>query len=483
MKLKDVFHPLPVSVPASAGDRSIRGIHFHSAKIQPGDLFVAIRGNEVDGHDFIMDAVRAGAVAVAGEKEVPDLPVPYIRVPDGRRALAHLAARFYGQPSDRHTVVGVTGTNGKTTTSHMLHHILRENGSSCTLIGTIHHRINGVEIPAANTTPDALSLQKWLAESRDPWVVMEVSSHGIVQHRTDRIGFDCAVFTNLSREHLDYHGNMEAYFQAKKRLFSQLKPSGTAVVCTFTDWGRKLAGQLVSEGLSVRTVGETPEDDIRIEPTDRGRLDLREGGTVRTLSLPLPGKYNARNAAAAYCAATSLGVEADRAVRALEQFPGIPGRFERFSHPSGVNLVVDYAHTPDGLYEFLNTIRSRCNGQLFHVFGFRGDRDPSKRGELLSVSSRISDRVILTRDKLGKTPWNEMKEEMKRIARRYGRGKVTLVEDRSLAIRQALEEARPGDWITITGKGPEPYDDPCTLPVHSDLEAVRWLMKREHLKV
>ncbi len=479
MKLKE----LPVPAPAPAENLKVREIHFHSKKVKPGDLFVAIRGNEADGHDFMTDAVQRGAIAVVGERENSGLPVPYIRVSDSRKALARMAACFYGFPSEGHTMIGVTGTNGKTTTSHMIQHILHHSGKRCSLIGTVHHQINGIEIPAANTTPDALFLQKQLAESQDTYVVMEVSSHGINQHRTDEIAFDRAIFTNLSQEHLDYHGTMEAYFQVKKKLFAQLRSSGQAVICTFSPWGRRLAAELTAAGISVTTVGETPDDTIRIQPIETGGITIREGSSVHTLSLPLPGAYNARNAAAAYGTVRTLGIPATGALRALESFPGVPGRFEVFHDPGGTRFVIDYAHTPDGLAQFLKTLRSRAKGRIFHVFGFRGDRDPCKRGELLAISSRFSDRIHLTRDKYGKMSPQEMKKEMERLAKTWGKGKVTIIEDRSLAIEKALEAAGPEDWIAITGKGPEPYDQPCTFPVQSDPEAVRWLLKREQEKV
>ncbi len=457
----------------------ISGLHFHSNDIEPGNLFVAIRGTHSDGHQYIEQAIKKGAAAVIGEKDISALPVPYIRVANARRVLALLASKFYNYPSRKHTVIGITGTNGKTSTAYLLRHIIQTSGTRCSLFGTVEHIINGRKILSKNTTPDALSLQKWMNESNDPVVIMEASSHGIDQERIYGIALDCAVFTNLSHDHLNYHRQMNDYFEVKSSLFKQLKTSGTAIINGDDAWGKSLLERLRAEHTPLKSFGVSESCDLQlidIKERWQPRCQMKEGGKTYSFRLPLPGKHNIYNAMAAYLVARCLHIDPQTIIHALQTFPGVPGRAEKYIHPHGATFIIDYAHTPQGLDQFLGSLK-RCGAKhLIHIFGFRGNGDPSKREKMIHISNKYSDALILTMDDLGPVKAEEMTEQLKQLSRIGAKRHCTIIEDRTLAIQHAWRQAKEKDWIVVTGKGPETYEQSFTLPTRSDRETILYLL-------
>ncbi|TGB01079.1 UDP-N-acetylmuramoyl-L-alanyl-D-glutamate--2,6-diaminopimelate ligase [Halobacillus salinus] len=458
-------------------DTIVKGLSYRSQDVQEGYIFVAIKGYHQDGHNYIEHAIENGACAVVGEKPITGLKVPYIQVDNSRKALGLISDHFYDYPTHNKTLIGITGTNGKTTTSFLLRHILEGNGYSCALFGSTKNIVNGESFATANTTPNLLEINRLLSKSDDDVVVMEVSSHALTQYRVEGITFDYALFTNLSHDHLDYHDSMEDYFEAKRKLFDMLKAEGQAVINTDDYWGEQLASQLESQAVSTVSIGENAASDVRIaEYTSTPRqLLLTEKHERVSIEPKLYGLHNMYNIAMAYGTARQIGVDSRGAVESIESFDGVEGRFNRIELESGVTCIVDYAHTPDALFHSLNAARELCEGDLIHLFGFRGDRDPSKRGEMISISSELSDRYILTFDDLNSVSPSEMEESLIRLQETYGNEKAKVITDRTLAIAEAIKTAEKGDCILITGKGLEKYQQDYHHPVHNDKEAVLYL--------
>jgi UDP-N-acetylmuramoyl-L-alanyl-D-glutamate--2,6-diaminopimelate ligase len=456
--------------------------------VRPGDAFFALTGARADGASFARQAVAAGAVALVVAEDVAAEGATVVRVLEPRRALARAAARFHGEPDRALRVVAVTGTNGKTTTTYLLESIFRVAGWTAGLIGTTGIHLGPERRPAALTTPESLELQALLAEMRDRGVTavaLEVSSHALVQRRAYGLACDVVVFTNLSHDHLDYHGSMAAYLDAKRMLFDgrndpERAKEGTAVVNAADPAGPEIEAAARRGGLRVlRYRGEpgAPAQDLAVEVTalepgpDGLELELgfssgaAEARATR-FRLPLLGRYNAANAAAAFTAARALGIAPEMIVRGLETVDGVPGRLERVKAGAPFAVVVDYAHTPDALARSLAAIREHAEGRVLLVFGCGGDRDRAKRPLMGRVAAEGADRVWITND-------NPRGEDPSAIAREIEAGMGTaarLVElDRRRAIAQVLEAARPGDVVLIAGKGHEttqtigdqilPFDD------------------------
>ncbi len=482
MKLAKLLQDLDITPAISGEPVDISGISFHSGKVQPGHLFVAIKGYQVDGHQYIQDAIQKGAAAVIGEQEMEGISVPYYRTGNARKALGKLARTFYGNPADKHIMIGITGTNGKTTTSFMVRHILEYAGISSALLGTVGYIINGKKQKTDNTTPDAVSLQKMLYDSKDEAVVMEVSSHGIDQDRVGGEMFDYAVFTNLSHDHLDYHKSMDEYFNVKARLFSYLKDQGMAIVNRDCPWGRQLADRLEGDGLPVASFGNEPNNDTVIQEVvsrNGAYFDILDRGELHHVKIPLPGQFNIENATAAFLTARQVGLEPEVILEALRTFPGVPGRFETYHHPNGGKFIVDYAHTPSALTVFLETIRSFEPDSVTHIFGFRGQRDLSKREDMVLSSIEHCDKVILTFDDLNGVPELEMRRNLEDLKVKAGHEKVSVIYDRTEAIQTAWNNTREGEWVLITGKGPENYQNTFKIPASSDAEMVKMLQKKQ----
>ena len=457
------------------------GISDDSRMIKPGELFVAISGCEVDGHQFIEQAIENGAVAIVTEKQLEDIAIPYIRVENSRLALAQAACQFYDEPSKRKKVIGVTGTNGKTTTTYMIRHLLQSSGLSCSLFGTIENRINGQLFKRPNTTLSALELQKFIAESQDDFIVVEVSSHGIDQFRTAGIEFDCCLFTNLDHEHLDYHKTMEAYFEVKSQLFHQLKPAGVAIVNMDDPWGERLYDRLKVQAIPVVGVGNRQNADIEIGSIEvpQTQIAIRKHSHPITFDItsPLPGSHNIYNATMATATLHQLGLEVEQLDTFFSTFEGVSGRFHMIKYRSDVTVVVDYAHTAKAFTYLFETAKKLGAKRLIHVFGFRGKRDQLKRKEMISISRQYCDAVILTSDDLNGVSVEEM---LNLYSSLYP--DATIVMDRTKAIQAACELAKEGDWVLITGKGHEAYKETFHIPTTSDIETVQYLVSN-HLKM
>ncbi|MBX5464289.1 MAG: UDP-N-acetylmuramoyl-L-alanyl-D-glutamate--2,6-diaminopimelate ligase [Clostridia bacterium] len=463
------------------GDASaeVTGVAYDSRRVRPGDLFVAVPGFRTNGHLYVQEAVARGASAVLAEQPVAAGGRPVALVADSRRALAWVAAQFYGHPSKTLRVVGVTGTNGKTTTTFLVHGILsRRLGTG--LIGTVTNVVGARRLPVEHTTPESPDLQRMLrdmVEAGDRAVAMEVSSHALSLHRVETVEFDVGVFTNLSQDHLDFHGDLEHYIEAKALLFRALGQSY---------WGAPKEGPKgavlnADDPVSGRMAEVTRVPVLRygLEATAdlRGRVLAMESGSTRVaveglfgraeLRLPLPGRFNVYNALAALGATCLLGVPLEEAVAALAEAPAVPGRFERIEGPQPFTVVVDYAHTPDGLENVLRTARELARGRVIVVFGAGGDRDRGKRPQMGAVAARWADLVVLTSD-------NPRSEEPEAILDEIeqglaGTGAAYLRRaDRRQAIREAIAAAAPGDLVLIAGKGHETYQIFRDRTIHFD---------------
>ena len=478
--LRAVTPHAPVSEAAVSSDPQISAICYRSQAVTPGGLFVAIAGAHADGHAYIGDAVARGAAAVVAERPAA-VPVPVVLVPDSRRALAALAACFHGLPSERLVVVGITGTNGKTTTAYLLERILQQAGFSVGVIGTIAYRFGGQVRKAPVTTPESLDLQALLAEmvrSGVTHVVMEVSSHAIAMQRIAGCWLDVGVFTNLSQDHLDFHGDMQSYWEVKKTLFTRHLNSGpkrdraVAVINADDPRGAALLRELNGQGLSVGSAAVNrvhPRGIVHGPAGLRGEVLTPEGAIPFTSRLV--GRHNLENILCAVGAAVALGIPGDRIRAGIEALDSVPGRLEPVTDPAGRFLYVDYAHTPAALENVLQCLQPLTRGRLICVFGCGGDRDPGKRPQMGEIAARMSDLTIVTSD-------NPRTEDPKRIidqvltgirradlqayspeelAGGFGPRGYAVEPDRRRAIRLAVGAARRGDTILIAGKGHETY--------------------------
>jgi UDP-N-acetylmuramoyl-L-alanyl-D-glutamate--2,6-diaminopimelate ligase len=424
----------------------ITGVSMDSRAVAPGHLFACVRGNRADGHSFAPDAVAKGASALLCERSL-DLGVPEVIVPSVREALGPLASSLYGHPSRSLKLVGVTGTNGKTTTCALLDSIFNAHGWKATTIGTLTQE---------RTTPEAPELQETLARFRDARgqaVAMEVSSHAIAQHRVDGLRFTAAVFTNLSLEHLDFHGSMDNYFEAKAQLF---QPDRVAVAVVNRDdpWGRRLLDRLKLSGLPTEEFSLDEMRDVRCHP---GRTQLRWRGVE--LTVRLGGRLNLPNVAAAVTCARALEIDADSIARGLSSLKEVPGRFQAIDAGQDFAVVVDYAHTPDGLAQCLRSARETIDDgrRVIVVFGAGGERDRSKRPAMGLVASELADLAVVTSDNpRGEEPLAIIGEIVRSMT---GDAEVLVEPDRQSAIRLAVSAAHGGDVVVIAGKGHEKLQD------------------------
>jgi UDP-N-acetylmuramoyl-L-alanyl-D-glutamate--2,6-diaminopimelate ligase len=439
----------------------VTGVTHDSRRCGAGCLFVAIRGLATDGNNFVESARKKGAVAVVSEG-APQPGGPWVRVPDARVALAVLAAAAYGNPAEKLDLVGVTGTNGKTTTTYLIDAALRAAGETTGLLGTIEYRIGARRTEALRTTPEASDLQalfKDMVEAGCRRAVLEVSSHSLALNRVYGCPFRVAIFTNLTRDHLDFHGDMEHYFAAKRILFDTLlREDGHAILNVDDDRGEALAR--VSRG-RVWTYSLSRPADLRAEGVSLSlagtRFRVRTPVGVLEVSSPLLGRFNVHNLLAALGAALALGLPADAALRGLASLPGVPGRLERIDAGQDFTVIVDYAHTDDALKNLLETVRELTPRRLITVFGCGGDRDRTKRPLMGAVAARLSDVVIVTSDNPRSEPPEAIVDEIKRgIPANRGAQTLTIV-DRREAIAKALEMGREGVAVVIAGKGHETY--------------------------
>ena len=455
-----VLEACPGSSDSSAlPDRIIKGIECDSRKIEKDFLFVAIRGSRQNGNEFIQQALSRGAAAVVTDdpKETPK-GAPVIIVPECRSAIANLASVFYGKPSRAMRLIGVTGTNGKTTSTYLIEHFLKEQNKNVGVIGTVNYRFGGKETPAKETTPGPLRIQQLLAEMRDArceYVAMEVSSHALDQNRVGGIDFEAALFTNLTQDHLDYHKTLEAYFECKSRLFSALSPEKLAILNADDAWIEPLKKKLSSR---VMTYGIKNHSEVKATGIEkkgpRTSFSVEYKGRKFPAESPLIGLHNVYNTLGALAVMAGLGFDMETAVRQLSSFPGVPGRLEAVNYGQNFLVFVDFAHTPDGLENVLSTLKPYQRNRLTVVFGCGGDRDSGKRPKMAAIAGRYCDFVYVTSD-------NPRSEDPKKIAEDVRRGfpghfkNYAVILDRKKAIRQALLSARQDDIVLLAGKGHE----------------------------
>jgi UDP-N-acetylmuramoyl-L-alanyl-D-glutamate--2,6-diaminopimelate ligase len=457
-----------------AAEVEIASLAYDSRRVQPGALFFCAPGEHSDGHDHAAQAVRAGAAALLVERPL-GLGVPEVTVESARAAMGPVAARFYGDPARRLRVLGVTGTNGKTTTAYLMRALLQASGLQCGLLGTVKSVIGGREEPAARTTPEAIDLQadlRAMLAAGDEACAMEVSSHALALGRADAIRFAAAVFTNLTQDHLDFHPTMEEYFLAKRRLFlpERGERPATSVVNLDDQYGRRLAEEL-PEALTYAVEGEAGHGvesradyaarDLRRAP-EGTRFILRTPAGERPLTLAMPGRFNVANALAALAGVHSLGCQLDPLIEALEAGVRVPGRFEPLDEGQAFAVIVDYAHTPDSLENVLSAAREMVHGhgRLICVFGAGGDRDRGKRPLMGEAAARLADEVIVTSDNPRSEDPEAIIDEIfagihePRVAPTSGYT-ANGIADRRVAIHAAIDDGRPGDVVVIAGKGHE----------------------------
>lgn len=453
MRLDQLARDLAPSELIGDPGTEIASLAFDNRKVAPGALFFCVRGMTADGHDFAAAAVEAGAAALVCERPLR-LGVPELVVPDSRAAMAPVAATFNGDPTREMKLAGITGTNGKTTTAFLLHDILERAGVSSGLLGTVKQVIGGVEEEVVRTTPEAIDLQatfRRMLEADDEACVMEVSSHAMVMHRADAIDFDLAVFTNLTQDHLDFHSDMEDYFQAKRLLFAA--GPGAAIVNIDDEYGQRLAVEFdcltfsasgrAADYSAVEVGFDAGGASFTIQ-SEHGDLPVRTG---------LPGAFNVANALAALAGAIALGVDPDEAAAGLEGAGRVPGRFEPIDEGQEFSVLVDYAHTPDSVENVLRAARGLTVGRLIAVVGAGGDRDRTKRPLMGRAGAELADLTVVTSD-------NPRSEDPARIIEEVLAGiedhESILVEtDREVAIGLAIGKAEAGDTIVIAGKGHE----------------------------
>ncbi|MGE5484947.1 MAG: UDP-N-acetylmuramoyl-L-alanyl-D-glutamate--2,6-diaminopimelate ligase [Ignavibacteriales bacterium] len=485
MNLADLAAILPVKTVRGDGGVEVAALAYDSRAVKPGTAFVCVTGFKLDGHEFARDAVSRGAVALFAERETGADGVPLVLVPDSRRALALLSSHFYGHPSKNMRVIGVTGTNGKTTTTHLVRWVLARAGREAGLIGTIENVVCGRSLPVERTTPEALDLQRLFSDMRgcgSSHAVMEVSSHAIELGRVAGTEFDIAVFTNLTQDHLDFHPNMEAYFRAKSRLFGELgetyhaapKPGKKAAVINIDDeYGARLEG-MVRPPAGVFTYGLSENAAFRAEDVEIGprgsRFRAVTPAGAADLNVRLAGMFNVYNILAALAVAWVEGITPDAAARAVEDHPGVAGRFQLVDEGQPFSVVVDYAHTPDGLRNVLEAARGMARGRVICVFGCGGDRDRKKRPIMGEIAGRLADYCVITSDNPRSEDPQAIIGEIEPGVERAGesRGDYAVEPDRKAAIEMALELARPGDVVVIAGKGHETYQVFRDRTIHFD---------------
>lgn len=463
MNLQDLIKHIHNASITDDSNPAITSIEMDSRKVTPGCLFICIKGFTVDGHDFVAKAIDNGAVAILSEKEL-NVDVPVVKVNDTKRAMAILADAFYQQPSHKLHLIGVTGTNGKTTTTHLIEAVFQKHNVNTGMIGTINMKINGRTYPTSNTTPEIIVLQQMfhkMMEEDVKAVVMEVSSHALDLGRVRGCDFDVAVFTNLTQDHLDYHSSMEEYKSAKGMLFSSLGNSYNISKPKFAIlneddpasalYKKLTAGEVVTYGID----NESDYYAKNIQMTPKGTtFELCYQGETKVVQMKLVGKFSVYNVLACISACHVSNVPMDTILEAMEEISGVSGRYELVDEGQDFSVIVDYAHTPDSLENVLNTSNQLVEGKLFCLIGCGGDRDRTKRPLMAQAAVKYSDIPIFTSD-------NPRTEDPDQIFADMEKGvegeEYTVIKDRKEAIEYAINKANRGDVIIIAGKGHETY--------------------------
>ena len=461
MKLKELLHGLDVLELHADEALDITGVQYDSRQVTPGALFVAISGFQTDGHKYIPKAMENGAVCVVCEKK-PETDIPYVLVSNARSALAALGANWFGHPADAMCVVGITGTNGKTTSTYLLKHVLEKTlGAKVGLIGTIQNMIGDEILHTERTTPESFELQKLFADMRDAGcthVIMEVSSHALVLHRADQIRFAVGVFTNLTEDHLDFHKTMDTYCEAKAMLFTRCE---TGVVNVDDLYAAKIMQNASCRLLTMSAQGKPASltaEKIDLH-ADRVEFDAVYDGARCPMTLGIPGIFSVYNALGVVGASLALGVPLDKIAGALRTAKSVKGRVEVVPTPGkDYTVIIDYSHTPDSLENILRAVRGFCRGRILAVFGCGGDRDPFKRPVMGKIASELADVSIVTSD-------NPRTEDPYKILRQILAGMqetekpYEVIESRVSAIGRAMELAQKDDVIVLCGKGHETYQE------------------------
>ena len=483
MQIRQLLEEIEILETACDMDMEVRGIAYDSRHVSPGDVFVAVRGYQSDGHRYIGAAMEQGASLCVCE-EKPGCAIPYVLVRDTRRALALMSCAFFSHPSRGMKMIGITGTNGKTTTTYLVKHILEAQGAKVGLIGTNRNMIGGEVLETERTTPESYELQKLFDRMKRAGcthVVMEVSSHSLVLQRVAGVRFDVGVFTNLTQDHLDFHKTMEAYCDAKAMLFDV----STVGVLNADD---AAAGRLQAHTKEALTysakdnANDLVAKNILLKPHGVEFIAVAEEGIAR-VSLAIPGAFSVYNALAALACAKALGVTLERAAAALATAQGVRGRAELVPVPAPFTVVIDYAHSPDGVENILSAVRAGARGRIVALLGCGGDRDRTKRPKMGAIAQKMADFTIITSD----NPRTEKPEEIIReiIAGLDPSGKpYTVVTDRREAIVYALEHARTDDIIVLMGKGHETYQEINGVKHHLDEreEVARFFASRHPVK-
>ena len=472
MKLSEILAKANAAEVRGTLERDITGVQIDSRQVQPGNLFVAVKGTQADGHAFIPKAIENGAAAVLQSDPLPqDAPecVTFVRVADTEEAVGRVATAFYGDPTSRLKLVGVTGTNGKTTIATLLYHLFRNLGYKCGLCSTVCNYIDGREVPTEHTTPDPITLNRLLGEMAEAgceYAFMECSSHAIHQKRIGGLKFAGGIFTNLTRDHLDYHKTFENYRDAKKAFFDHLGADAFAI----TNADDKNGGVMVQNtAAAVRTYSTRSAADYKgriLEESIEGMLLDIDGTEV---SVHFVGRFNVSNLLGVYGAALMLGVEKNEVLRQLSLLHPVNGRFEAIRSPKGFSAIVDYAHTPDALVNVLTAINDiRRGGRIITVCGAGGNRDKGKRPIMAREAAERSDRVVITSDNPRFEEPEAIIADMMAGVPEELRPKVLCITDRREAIRAAAMMAEKGDIILVAGKGHEPYQDVKGVKHHFD---------------
>jgi UDP-N-acetylmuramoyl-L-alanyl-D-glutamate--2,6-diaminopimelate ligase len=467
MQLKTLVAAIPIRHVIGPLDRPVESIAYDSRRMQRNGMFVALRGEKADGHEFIGQAIEKGASVIVTEREEKNPRVTCLVVENTRAALAHLSATFYGEPARRLRLAAVTGTNGKTTTTFLIKHICEKAGLRCGLIGTVRYEIGERVLPAIRTTPESLDLQELLAQIANAGcraAAMEVSSHALAQDRTRGLEWDVAVFTNLTQDHLDFHGTMERYFDSKAKLFAQLRSQKQrqkpiAIVNIDDRYGEQLLTKIdkrvavVTYGMSARAHFRASNYRVEFSGTSY-QLDAR--GKSYLIRVPLIGRFNVTNSIAALAAANALGISLRDAVLSLSKSPQVPGRLEMVPAKRQFQVFVDYAHTPDALQNVLKTLHELEPARLIVVFGCGGNRDRQKRPLMGEIVDRNADYTIITSDNPRKEDPGAIIDEIEKGVRSNRYEKMI---DRTEAIGRAISLAQPRDIVLIAGKGHENYQE------------------------
>jgi len=461
MKLKNIFEQIEAQIPIEIEDLEIRGLHYDSRKIGQGDLFIAVPGFKVDGHSFLAQVREQGAAAAVVEQLNPNIDLPQIQVSNARNVMAGLSANFYKQSLDSMRLVGITGTNGKTSCGFLIQSILEAAGYPAGLIGTIAYFLKDKSIPAWNTTPEAIDLSGILDTMYKEGLqsaVLEVSSHALSLNRVDGLRFDAALFTNLSRDHLDFHQTEQDYFEAKSRLFNLLKKDGVAVLNLDDPYGEKLAASVSGKMINF---GFNDQADVCIKNWQGDlsglEIQLEIENHIWTIHSKLIGAFNVQNITAAVAVGYSLGIGQSEIIKGVENLQVVPGRLEVYPFANGVNAVIDYAHTPDALEKALQALRKVCKGKLIVLFGAGGDRDKGKRPLMGKAAEENADFCVVTSD-------NPRTEDAQQIINDILTGmkdasKRKVITNRREALSEAMHLAQGEDIILIAGKGHETYQD------------------------